>query len=116
MNRQPETYEELIRYKRCVDLTRYYQLTQEELDKIYDYLTTYPKAVIVGNMNSLTLNVDDQPEIQPEIINAKCIDSSIDGVRISNDVFTINQHYVPSSSGGYHGGSSSNNNNNNNNR
>ena len=113
MNKEPETYEELIRYKRCVDLTKYYELTKEELDKIYNYLATYPKAVIVGNDNSLTLKVNYKPEIQPEVINAKCINGSIDGVKLSNDDFTIIPHYVPSSSGGYSGGSSSNNNNNN---
>ena len=49
MNKEPETYEELIRYKRCVDLTKYYELSKDELDKIYNYLATYPKAVIIGN-------------------------------------------------------------------
>lgn len=115
MNKEPETYEELIRYKRCVDLTSHYDLSQEELNKIYNYLATYPQAVIVGNENTLTLKVNYKPEIQPEVINAKCIDSSIDGIKLSNDAFTIIPHYVSSSSGGYSGGSSSNNNNNNNN-
>ena len=115
MNKEPETYEELIRYKRCVDLISYYELSQEELDKVYNFLSTYPKAVIIGNENSLTLKVNYQPEIQPEVINAKCIDNSIDGIKLTNDAFTIIPHYVPSSGGGYSGGSSSNNNNNNNN-
>ena len=115
MNKEPETYEELIRYKRCVDLSSHYDLSKEELDRIYNYLVTYPNAVIVGNENSLTLKVNYKPEIQPEVINAKCTDSSIDGIKLSNDAFTIIPHYVPSSSGGYSGGSSSNNNNNNNN-
>ena len=36
MNKEPETYEELIRKKRCIDLTKYYQLTAEipEIEKI----------------------------------------------------------------------------------
>ena len=113
MNKEPETYEELMRYKRCVDLTSYYDLSKEELDKIYNYLTTYPQAVIVGNWDSLTLKVENKPEIQPEVINAKCTDFSIDGVELDNDIFTVIPHYVPSSSSGYSGGSSSNNNNNN---
>ena len=29
MNKEPETYEELIRYKRCIDLLHSYELTQE---------------------------------------------------------------------------------------
>ena len=116
MNKEPETYEELIRYKRCVDLIEHYDLTQEELNKIYNHLATYPKAIVIGNENSLTLKVNYKPEIQPEIINAKCIDNSIDGIKLTNDAFTIIPHYNPSSSSSsYSGGSSSNNNNNNNN-
>lgn len=115
MNKEPETYEELIRYKKCVDLTSYYALSQEELDKIYNYLATHPQAIIVGNENSLTLKVNYHPEIQPEVINATCIDSSVDGVKLTNDTFAIISHYVSSNSRGYSGGSSSNNNNNNNN-
>ena len=46
MNKEPETYEELIRYKRCVDLTSYYELSKEELDKIYNYLEKYPQVSI----------------------------------------------------------------------
>ena len=34
MNKEPETYEELIRKKRCVYLTRYYDLSMEELEQI----------------------------------------------------------------------------------
>ena len=115
MNREPETYDELIRYKRCIDLTRLYELSQSEFDKIYNHLKTYPKAIIIGNENTLTLKVNYKTEFQPEIINAKCINSSIDGVKLSNQAFTIIPHYTASSDGGYSGGSSSNNNNNNNN-
>ena len=34
MKKEPETYEELIRQKRCVDLTKYYSLTEEQLEEI----------------------------------------------------------------------------------
>ena len=115
MNKEPETYEELIRYKRCVDLTSHYELSKDELEKIYLFLSTYPKAVIIGNDSTLTLKVNYQPEIQPEIINSKCIDSSIDGLTLSNESLSLIPHYVPSSYSGYSGGSSSNKNNNNNN-
>ena len=113
MNKEPETYEELIRYKRCVDLTSHYELTQEELNKIYNFLSTYPLAIIIGNDNSLVLSVRDMPHIPAEIINARCIDSSIDGLKLTNDMLSLIPHYVPSSGGSYSGGSSSNNNNNN---
>ena len=36
--KEPENYEELIRYKRCIELSKCYQVTQEELERIYDFL------------------------------------------------------------------------------
>ena len=39
MNKEPETYEELIRQKRCIELTKYYSLSKEDLEGIYDFLT-----------------------------------------------------------------------------
>lgn len=38
MNFEPQTYEELIRMKRCVELTKYYEVTEEELWEIYRIL------------------------------------------------------------------------------
>ena len=38
MNFEPQTYEELIRMKRCVELTKYYELTEGELEEIYRFL------------------------------------------------------------------------------
>ena len=38
MNFEPQTYEELIRMKRCVELTKYYEVTEEELWEIYHFL------------------------------------------------------------------------------
>lgn len=43
MKQEPETYEELIRTKRCIDLTKYYELSKEELDEIYIFLTENPQ-------------------------------------------------------------------------
>ena len=34
MNKEPETYEELIRKKRCIDLTKFYELSENDLDQI----------------------------------------------------------------------------------
>ena len=114
MNKEPESYEELIRYKTCINLVKYYELSKEELDRIYNYLSTYPDAEIVGNDKSLTMT-NSNKEIPPEIINAKCIVGDIDGVKLSNNGFSIIPHYVESYSGSDFVGSSSNNNNNNNN-
>ena len=34
MNREPETYDELILQKKCIELTKYYNLTMEQLEEI----------------------------------------------------------------------------------
>ena len=118
MNKEPETYEDLIRYKRCVDLTKHYQLTSEEVNQIYEFLKENAQAKIIGNKTTLTLTVNYKPEIPPITINSKCIDSSIDGLKLTNLALVLIPHYTAysSSSGGYSsGGGSSNNNNNNNN-
>ena len=75
--KNPETYEELIRFKKCVDLTKYYELSQDEIDKIYDYLSSNPEANIIGNKTGLVLEEINQ-SVPQEIINAKCIDNNID--------------------------------------
>ena len=54
MNKEPETYEELIRKKRCIELTKYYSLTMEDLEKIYNYLTINPDGKIVGGIKNIT--------------------------------------------------------------
>ena len=43
MNTEPQTYEELIRKKRCIEITKYYAITNEELDQLYTFLATNPK-------------------------------------------------------------------------
>lgn len=48
MKQEPETYEELIRTKRCIDLTKYYELSKEELDEIYIFLTENPQGGVIG--------------------------------------------------------------------
>lgn len=44
MNFEPQTYEELIRMKRCVELTKYYEVTEEELWEIYHFLEQEPEV------------------------------------------------------------------------
>lgn len=48
MNFEPQTYEELIRMKRCVELTKYYELTEGELEEIYRFLEQNPEASVKG--------------------------------------------------------------------
>lgn len=55
MNFDPQTYEELIRMKRCVELTKYYELTEEELEEIYRFLEQNPEASVKGGRQNLAL-------------------------------------------------------------
>lgn len=115
--KKPKTHKELIRFKKCLDLTRYYELSQDEVDRIYDYLSSNPGANIIGNKTGLVLKRGDQ-SASWEIINANCIDDNIDWVKLSNDLFSLVPHYVPSRSPSFRGASwigRTNNNNNNNN-
>ena len=114
MNFDPQTYEELIRMKRCVELTKYYELTEEELEEIYRFLEQNPEASVKGGRQNLAL-IRGQDTRNAQVIIANCIDSSIDGILMSQTVFKVIPHYVPSSGSAGSGGSSSNNNNNNNN-
>lgn len=112
MNKEPETYEELIRQKRCVDLTNYYELTNSELEQIYNFLENNPSGKVIGGMDNISLKVDEKITL---VIPSKCKTTQIDGLTMDNIAFTIIPHYTPSSSYSSSGGSSSNNNNNNNN-
>ena len=113
MNKEPETYEELIRYKNCVELSSCYELTKTELNKIHNHLATHKDALIEGNKNGLVLKINSNEEFVPEIINASC-KSTVDGVIVTNKSITIIPHYNQSSSGSRYSssGRSSNNNNN----
>lgn len=57
MNFEPQTYEELIRMKRCVELTKYYEVTEEELWEIYHFLEQEPEAFIKGGRQNLSLSI-----------------------------------------------------------
>ena len=113
MNNEPLTYEELIRKKRCINLTKYYNLTKEEIDEIYKFLEENKKGVLNCNTSSIVLKAPNLNDTK--VITTKLLVDTVDGLIVSNSRFKIIPHYTPSSSSGYSGGSSSNNNNNNNN-
>ena len=122
MNKEPETYDELIRQKRCIDFIKYYYVTKDDLEKIYQFLEKYPKGIVSANLNMITLKSGTKII---ETIPSSLKTLSIDGINMSNSFFRIIPHvvYTSSSSNGWHssggssysGGSSNNNNNNNNN-
>lgn len=114
MNIEPETYEELIRMKRCIELTKYYELSDQELEKIYVFLSENKDGQIKGGTVNISLMIENQAP--SAVIPVKRLTLSIDGVLLTNKVLIVYPHHNPSSGGGSgSGGSSSNNNNNNNN-
>ena len=114
--KEPETYEELIRYKHCVDLAKYYELSEDNLKLVYDFLTLYKDGEVSGGTDTITLTLNNEVK---EVIKTNLIDNSIAGLSMNNIYFSTILPYVSNSysgtSGGFGGGSSNNNNNNNNN-
>ena len=53
MNKEPDTYEEIIRKKRCIDLAKYYSLTDDNLEKVYSFLEQNPKGRVIGGKNNI---------------------------------------------------------------
>lgn len=84
-----ETYEELIRMKRCVDLTKYYGLEKNDLEKIYLFLEKNSFGIIKGDREKLVLITPDNQN-EKIIIDVKSINPKIDGVYLTNDSLLIN--------------------------
>lgn len=121
MDKEPETYEELIRTKRCIELVKYYELDKEELDKIYYFLTENKEGKVICNMDDISLVVGNNTDGVIKIKSRRVL-SSIQGLVMSNTMFRIIPTIEPATYYGYgtsnhwsSGGTSSNNNNNNNN-
>ena len=111
MNRNFETYDELIRQKRCIELTKYYELTEDDLNKIYDFLEKNKDGKIVGGTSSLSFKVGNTIS---SVLACKCISSAIASVLVTNSLFRVIPYHTPSSSSSFSSSSSNNNNNNNN--
>ena len=90
MNREPETYDELIIQKKCIELTKYYSLTMEQLEEIYDFLKNNKNGNIQGKMTYILLNVGTSAK---KTISAPCISQNIDGVNVNRKEFRIIPHY-----------------------
>ncbi|MBO5475207.1 MAG: hypothetical protein J5982_01720 [Bacilli bacterium] len=114
INKAAKTYNEIIIKKKCYDLLKYIYLTDDELNKIYDFLLKDKNNnKIIVTQNSLFYN-DGKNNILSLPIVPK--NGSFDKLEVSCLIFTIVPHYEPHSGGGFSsGGGSSNNNNNNNN-
>ena len=113
LNRNPETYNEIVHLKKMLDLAKYYSLSKEVMDEISDFILADPKNMVICDESTMSLK-NATGVVEKSYTVAK-MSSSIDGLTLSAAALSIVPHYTPSSGGGYSGGSSSNNNNNNNN-
>ena len=114
MFKEPETYNDLIRTKRCSDLAKYFDIPKEILEEIWDFLSQNPKNNVYASSNKINLYTNNNL-IKVETLPTSC--SSVSGIKISDKEFKIYPIYTPSSSRNYYtsSGRSSNNNNNNHN-
>ena len=114
LNRNPETYNEIVHLKKMLDLAKYYNISTEVLDEISDFVLENKKNSVVCDLNKIVLKNAKGEE--HKVYKASKLSSSIDGLTLTSASLVVIPHYTPSSSGGgYSGGGSSNNNNNNNN-
>ena len=102
--KEPETYDELVRYKKCVDLTSYYNLTTDDLNKIYEFLGSNDKANVIAKGNRICLMIGSAVSA---VITAACIKSTIAEINITKDLFQVVNKYVRSRSSSSGGGWSS---------
>ena len=72
-NLMPGHYEELIRKKRCIDITKYYELDENDLETIYNFLKENKEAVIRGGIENLVLTCKCK---ENQIIVSKSFSSS----------------------------------------
>lgn len=89
MHKEPETYEELLRQKRCLDLTIYYPLSLKELNQIYDFLSENPDGEVLGERQCLSLVVGNQVRF---VISSSCESDEIDALVFNNYLFRTVPH------------------------
>ena len=116
LKKNPETYNEIVHYKKMMDLVKYYQLSEEVLNEISDFILADSNNSVVCRGSRMDLKSGTTVH---KTFNVVSIDGSIDGLTLSLASLVVIPHYVRTSgrgsSGGYSGGGSSNNNNNKNN-
>lgn len=114
MNKEPETYTELITQKKCADLTNYFKISQEDLETIYTFLLEDKQHQVYATQSGISLCKNNTTI---KAINAIPKSTAFDSITITQAAFSYVPHitYTSSSGSSYSGGSSNNNNNNNNN-
>ena len=132
-NEKPKTYNELILIKKCCELKKYYNISMDLLEEIYNFLSeNQTNSISITTINNTLIfyeTINQNMGVKDALNNTNSsksivltpidtnIHNKIDMISIKNNSITIVPHYVPSSSSGgwSSGGGSSNNNNNNNN-
>ncbi|MBR6073486.1 MAG: hypothetical protein IKP76_04110, partial [Bacilli bacterium] len=118
------TFRELKLKKSVYNLANYYNITNEELFEIYDYLVANKDRYLVSTKLTIKLYDENNQLYKTYRVTNNVPDfgnTSFDGIRIDDLGEHISTHYVSHSSFGgggsssSSGGGSSNNNNNNNN-
>ena len=113
LNKNPETYNEIVHLKKMLVLAENYALSNEVINEVSDFILSNPKNTVVCDSTNMILKSNGAEYKKFEVIK---MSKDIDGLTLSAKSLVIIPHYTPSSGGGYSGGSSSNNNNNNNNK
>ena len=118
LKKNPETYNEIVHYKKMMDLVKYYQLSEEVLNEISDFILADSKNSVECSETRMYLK---QGNNVYKTFNITLLDKTIDGLILSLSSLVIIPHYSysssrsgSSSSSSSSGGGSSNNNNYNN--
>ena len=55
LNRNPETYNEIVHLRKMLDLAKYYSLSEETLDEVSDFVLADPKNTVVCDASRMVL-------------------------------------------------------------
>jgi hypothetical protein len=117
-----KTFKELKTKRAVYNLAKYYYLTDEQLNHIYEFLVSTPNSFMLATKTAIKLYKSQNSLVESIGVSSKVSQYngiSFDGYRIDETGDHVVSHYISTStrSGGYSSssGSSTNNNNNNNN-
>ena len=91
LNRNPETYNEIVHLKKMLDLAKYYQLSAEVMDEVSDFILADPKNTVVCDASRMVLKSNGTE--QKTFAVAK-MSSAIDGLTLRDDKAHISAEYV----------------------
>ena len=77
MNKEPETYDELMRKKRIIELTKYYELSESDLEEIYAFLEINPNGIVKGTLDRISLYPTNDSN-DPIVKAVKCINRMLE--------------------------------------